>query len=47
MGLVVVRWIPLGGISCCKVDTFGGLVVVRWIPLGGVSCCKVDTFGWD
>ena len=31
MGLVVVRWIPLGGIrwiplggiSCCKVDTFG------------------------
>ena len=35
MGLVVVRWIPLGG-----------LVVVRWIPLGGVSCCKVDTFGW-
>ena len=36
MGLVVVRWIPLGGVSCCKVDT-----------LGGVSCCKVDTFGWD
>ena len=35
MGLVVVRWIPLGG-----------LVVVRWIPLGGISCCKVDTFGW-
>ena len=37
MGLVVVRWIPLGGV---------GLVVVRWIPLGGISCCKVDTFGW-
>ena len=36
MGLVVLRWIPLGGVSCSKVDTFGG-----------ISCSKVDTFGWD